>query len=373
MMEAIRRLLESRGHQVATYFRSSLELRAQRLGPFKAFFSGIYNVPSQRRMAKFIAAESPDCVLAQNVFPLLSPSILVACRKAGIPVLMRCPNYRLICPNGKFMTGGQICERCAGGKEYWCALRNCEQNVFKSAGYALRSMIARQMALFKNNVDVFLVLTHFARQKLIDNGFAPERVQVLSALADPTSFQPKPSLDPGSYIGFVGRVTPEKGIHQLIEVARSLPYIPFKIAGQLQHQSKPLSHMPNNVEILGQLTHQQLQHFYHSSRIIVTPSQWYEGLPVVILEAMLSAKPVICSRIGGLSEVVDDERTGLLFKHDSIIDLQNKIRLLWEHPEMCRNLGLLGREKAISKYSPDEFYKTLIKSYRSIFKIKKET
>jgi glycosyltransferase involved in cell wall biosynthesis len=261
------------------------------------------------------------------------------------------------------MTNGEVCERCAGGHEYWCVLRNCEQDIFKSAGYALRGGVARQLALFKNNVDIFLVLTRFARQKLIENGFAPERIQILSALADSRAFQPVPVSQPGTYIGFVGRVTPEKGIHQLIEAARSLPYIPFKIAGQYKDNANRLSDVPENVEFLGQLNHEQLQRFYHGARIIVVPSQWYEGLPVVILEAMLSAKPVVCSRLGGLSEVVDDEKTGLLFQHHNVSDLQEKIGFLWNHPSLCQILGSAGRAKAEIEYSPDTFYERLINAY----------
>ncbi len=363
MVEAIQELLEKNNHQVLPYIRSSLELQEMPFGHIKAFFSGIYSIRARKAFDHFLTDEKPNLVLVQNVFPLFSPSILLACRRAGVPVMMRCPNYRLICPNGLFMTQGQLCERCSGGKEYWCVLRNCEQNLLKSTGYALRGAFARQLALFKNNVDMFLVLTPFAKRKLIDNGFPSERIQVLSALADLSAFQAIPDEHPGSYVGFVGRISSEKGVDLLIEVAKRLPYISFKIAGRYEEHDPLVQRAPENIEFLGHLDKAALIRFYQQAMMIVVPSRWYEGLPVVIIEAMLSAKPVICSRLGGLPDIVDDQVTGLLFRHDDTSDLTDQVKWLWDHPSLSRRLGLAGRKKAEDEYSPEAFYARLMRAY----------
>ena len=363
MVEAIQALLEERGHHVLPYIRSSLQLQDMALGRVQAFFSGIYNVNAKREFLRFLTIRKPDLVLIQNLFPLLSPSILVACRRMGAPVIMRCPNYRLICPNGRMMTKEQICEKCSGGKEYWCLLNNCEDNLFKSTGYALRNFVARQLQLFQNNVDVFMVLTPFARQKFIDNGFSPQRVQVLSALVEPNSFQPKPTVNTGSYVGFVGRVSPEKGVDTLIGAARLLPDIPFKVAGPYDQETLRTLELPPNVSFLGQLDRKALELFYQEARMIVVPSRWYEGLPVVILEAMISAKPIICSRLGGLPDIVDEGKTGLLFQHNRCSDLKEKIEWLWSRIDTCHYFGVAGRKKAETEYHPDAFYERLMFAY----------
>lgn len=371
MIEAIQNLLETRGHQVAPYMRSSLELNEMRFGRAHAFFNGIYSVGAQRDMARFLRREKPDLLLAQNLFPLFSPSILVACRKADIPVIMRCPNYRLICPNGLLMTGGAICEKCSGGKEYWCVLQNCEQNLFKSAGYALRNMVARRLSLFHENVDIFMVLTAFAKQKLLENGFAPDRVQVLSALADPSAFPAVPATAAtalGRYVGFVGRVSPEKGVDLLVQAAATLPHIPFKIAGSYDPNDNVTQQAPQNVAFLGNLDREPLIRFYQQARMLVTPSRWYEGLPVVMIEAMLCAKPVIGSRLGGLPDVVEDGRTGLLTPAGDIKALAAAIQRLWDSPEQARQFGLAGRRKAESEYAPDAFYARLMTAYETSLK-----
>jgi len=219
-IDAISNLLTEKGHTIVPYIRSSLEVPNIKLGRLRAFFSGIYNVNAKREMENLLDREKPDIVCVQNLFLLISPSVLVACGKANVPVVMRCPNYRLMCPSGLFMTNGAICERCAGGKEYWCVLKNCEDDIFKSLGYALRGFVANYFSLFKDNVDVFMVLTEFAKKKLIQNGFSSKQVQVISGLANPGRFQPDFNKNNGRYVGFVGRVSPEKGIDLFVEAAK---------------------------------------------------------------------------------------------------------------------------------------------------------
>ncbi len=232
MVDTIINLLKQKGHIVVPYIRSSLEIQRMSLGKLRAFFNGIYNVKAKQSMQALLARENPDLVFAQNVYPLISPSVLVACREHGVPVIMRCPNYRLICPNGLFMSKGEVCERCSGGREYWCILRNCENDIFKSMGYALRGYVARRFSLFKNNVDVFMVLTEFARQKLIKNSFNTERIRVISGLADMSLIPNGSEIKEGKYVAFAGRISSEKGIDIVLKAAKMLPDIPFKIAGK---------------------------------------------------------------------------------------------------------------------------------------------
>lgn len=369
-IDAISKLLKDKGHRIVPYIRSSLEVPEMKLGRLKAFFTGIYNVRAKREMENLLDRETPDLVFVQNLFPLISPSALVACGKANVPVVMRCPNYRLMCPSGLFMTNGALCERCAGGKEYWCVLKNCEQDIFKSSGYALRGFVANYFSLFQNNVDVFMVLTEFAKEKLLQNGFSSKQVQVISGLANPGCFQPDFNKNNGRYVGFVGRVSPEKGIDLLVESAKTLPDLPFKVAGNFDRTLDLVRQAPLNIEFTGQLNPDALIEFYAQARMILAPSKWYEGLPMAVIEAMLSGKPVVCSNIGGLPEIVDDGISGLLFHHNDAKDLTEKIQMLWDDQKRCRGMGMAAREKAEKEYSPDSFYQRFMNACESALRNK---
>ena len=119
---------------------------------------------------------------------------------------------------------------------------------------------------------------------------------------------------------------------------------------------------------MGQLDQAALTAFYARARMIAVPSKWYEGLPMAVVEAMLSSKPVVCSDIGGLPEIVDDGVTGLLFHFDDAGDLTEKIQRLWNDPKLCIEMGMAAREKAVNAYSPDIFYQRLMDAFERALK-----
>jgi glycosyltransferase involved in cell wall biosynthesis len=97
---------------------------------------------------------------------------------------------------------------------------------------------------------------------------------------------------------------------------------------------------------------------------VVVPSSWYEGFPNVILEAMRSKKPVICSNIGGLPEIVDNGETGLLFEAGNSEDLADKILYLWDRPQLCKQMGEAGYSKLLREYTPSRYYERLWQVYQ---------
>ncbi len=369
-------LLEMHGHTVITFFRRSTEIPRMLLGNLRAFFSGIYNPFTERKLRWFIAKHKPDVVHVHNLFPLISPSALIACKRSGIPVVMTVHNYRLICPNGLFLSHGEVCERCARGREYWCVIRNCEGSFPKSLGYALRNWVARKGRFFKDNVSVFAALTEFQKKRLVEEGYSEDRIAVIPNFA---TAENKQLSQEGVYVGFAGRISPEKGVQILMDAARRIPDIPFRVAGKVDRMPELLNHVPDNFKFEGHLSKELLDDFYASCRMIILPSIWFEGLPLVVVEAMLRGIPVICSRrgipvirsqIGGLPEIVDDGVTGLFFEPGNSGQLADKIRYLWDRPDLCRKMGQAGREKALREYSPDRYYERLMAVYEKAHTLK---
>jgi hypothetical protein len=106
------RLLADHGHEVFWFRRSSAEIVGSVSGSVKAFFTGIHNPFAARALARYLDENPADLVQVQNLYPLLSPSIFRPIKEQGIPIVMRCPNYRLFCPNGLHMVHGKVCEKC---------------------------------------------------------------------------------------------------------------------------------------------------------------------------------------------------------------------------------------------------------------------
>lgn len=366
VVDSVRELLIAHGHRVTEYRRSSAELNGHAIGKAKAFFSGIYNPLAGIALRQKLDICRPDVVHVHNLYPLISPSVLVECRRAGLPVVMTVHNYRLICPNGLHMVHDEVCDECADGHEYRCVSKRCEGSFFKSLGYALRNAIARKLHLFRDNVTIYAALTEFQRRRLVAAGYPAERIAVVPNMVNGIA---APAQELGDWVGYVGRVSPEKDIPTLMGVAANEADVPFKAAGAYERMPQLLDEAPRNFEFLGHLHQEELRRFYRNSRIIVLCSTWYEGFPTILAQAMLHGKPIVCSRIGGLPEIVDDGVTGLLFEPGNAEDLASKIRYLWDRPDLCRQMGQAGREKALREYSPEKYYERLMAAYRTAIEL----
>jgi glycosyltransferase involved in cell wall biosynthesis len=361
VLEAEERLLTERGHEVLRFRRSSADIASIRFGKLRAFVSGLGGGAIRKEFARLLEAERPDIVHVHNLYPLISPAVLEVCRQANVPVVMTVHNFRLVCPNGLFFSRGSVCERCSGGKEYWCVLRNCEESPPKSLGYALRNAIARRHHYFDRNIDIFAVLTEFQRRKLTQTGFPPARTVMLPNMCE---FPPAPEDHGiGDRVGFLGRMTLEKGVHVFVEAARRCPDLPFQAAGSWGSAAEPPFSAPKNLDLFGELPHDRVARFLSQCRAVVFPSLCYEVFPITLIEAMLNGRAVVASRTGGIPEIVLDGVTGLLFEPGDAQDLADKLRYLWERPQLCRQMGEAGKARAVKEYGGDAHYERLMAIY----------
>jgi glycosyltransferase involved in cell wall biosynthesis len=362
MVESVARLLENKGQEVRFLRRSSAEIPGMLFGRTRAFLSGIYSASARRDARAFLREYRPDVVHIHNLYPFLSPWILRDFRTAGVPIVMTLHNYRLVCPNGLCLSHHEVCERCAGGREYWCVLRNCEGNPAKSLGYALRNWVARRARLYLDNVTLYTSPTLFLRDWLAKWDVPVDRIRILPNM---NSIEGKTGTEClGDYVAFVGRLSPEKGVDVLLQSARQCPEIEFRVAGDDACAGDLKRCAPGNVRFLGKLGRDELQVFYSNARMVVAPSLFYEGFPLVIVEAMVKGRPVVCSRIGGLPEIVEEGKTGLCFTPGDVSELASAIRRLWQDASLCRRLGEAGRVKALRNYAPERYYDSLMRIYQ---------
>jgi glycosyltransferase involved in cell wall biosynthesis len=367
VIDRLVQLLAARGLVVQRFSRSSEEIERTRLGKIPTFFSGIHNPFSKKAFELFLRETRPDVVHIHNLYPLISPSILPVCTAQGVPVVMTVHNFRLACPNGLLLSHGEACHRCLGGREYWCVFRNCEDSLFKSAGYALRTAAARMLRRYYDHVDHFLCLSAFQRDLLVNEGLPADRATVLPNPMNLPGVEPGGWRD-GDYVAYVGRISPEKDIPTLIEAARRLGDVPFKFAGSYHRMPEVTQRNPNNCQFLGQLDAEDLAQFYLNARMVVFATRCYEGFPTVLLEAMSHGLPVVCSRIGGLPEIVEEEKTGLLYEPGNVDELADRIRMLWQNPALCRKLGGAGRRKVREEYAAELLLDRLLGIYETVIK-----
>jgi glycosyltransferase involved in cell wall biosynthesis len=359
MFDAIVRLLRENGDEVRSYERDSKDV-AGFSSKLRASFSGIYSFSARREVDALLTEVQPDAVHVHNLYPLISASVMSACYKRGFPVLMRCPDYRFICPTSCCYNRDGMCERCKKGSEYWCVIKNCRGNYPESVAYALRASANRMLGLYRDNVDCLLPPSQFVSNRLVEAGFPERKVCVIPNMVTiPDQYT---EGGDGEYVGYAGRLTVEKGIDVLMDSAVKTG-LPIRLAGAFVNDHKWTKYASDKIQFLGALKRAQLSDFYARARFVVVPSVWHETFGLVAAEAMAHGRPVIVSKVGGLQEVIEDGVTGLLVEPGDADDLAAKMEHLWNNPDICRQMGLAARKRAVEQFSKNAYYPRLKQAY----------
>lgn len=365
VVEATMQVLAQNGDDARLVMKSSRDLENSVLKRINAFWGGVYNIRSYREMRRLLKKHRPDVVHVHSVYPMFSPSALVACRQEGVPVVMTAHNQNMTCPTAHHLYKGQICEECIGGHELRCVVKNCRENILESSAYALRATVARRLRLFHDNVNVFIAFTPFGKEKLMQAGVREDQIAVVPnpvPVIEGTTDRP---ASKGKYVAFAGRVSTEKGVDVFLAAAMQMPDVAFKVAGDGPVLSEMKAGAPQNVEFLGRLGGDQLHEFYRAARLVVVPSVCYDQFPMVAVESMARGLPLIASRIGGLPYLVDEEISGLLFEPGNPDDLVRKVRRLWDDPQLSDQMGRAGRQKVMQQYNRDAYYHNLMAVYKT--------
>lgn len=345
-------MLSGLGHEVTQLRMSTEGLRESAVGKVKGFVAGIYSPDGVKAMREALQREKPDVVNVHSLYPFISPAALRECKRVGVSVIMTVHNFRLICPTGLFMRNGGPCEYCLEkGNEWGCVKFNCENSILKSIGYAARNAVARLKRHYIECVDKFACITDFQRRKLIEAGFPAEKVTLIPNSVDVT----EESMPPiGDYVAFCGRLSREKGIDLIIDVARRHPEIPFKLAGECR-EAELVENLPSNVELVGYKTGKELTEFYRNARFMVMASRWYEGFPMSILESAQHHKAVIGPDHGGFTEIIGkgEDAIGMLFEPGNGDALDAAVNRLWNDENLTIELGQKAHLKLISQYSTE--------------------
>lgn len=341
-------LLTSSGHDVHTLVVSNDAIASFRDKVLTAFRT-VENPIGIAAMAHAIDRLRPDIVHVHNFFPLLSPGIYKACRREGIAVVQTLHNYRPICASGQLFRDGQVCQLCLHGSPVWGLAYRCYRGSLTGSA-ALTRMIAvhRRRGTWQNDVDRFIALTEFGRRLFVEAGFPNKRIDVKpNFLEDPG----EPPNIPRDGVLFVGRLSPEKGVAALI-AASSRYSFPLRIVGDGPEIHSLRRCAGANVKFLGSMSRGAVLEEMTRAAVVAVPSLWYEGFPLVVIEAFACATPVVASRIGALAELIEDGQTGLLASPGSSIKLGECLMQILKNPTLARRFGHSARQTFLARYTP---------------------
>ena len=350
-------LLRRQGHEVRTLLRHNDELRAMR--PAAAALQTFGSAGTRRDLQTELERFRPTVVHVHNWFPLLSPSLHRTCAQAGVPVVQTLHNFRLACPQAMFLRDGRVCEDCLGRAPLPAVRHACYRGSHaQTAVLAGTLMLHRALGTWRH-VSVFVALNEFCRRKFVQAGLPAERIAVKP------NFVEAPEPADGLRVGFLfaGRLAAEKGIAVLAEALRIRPSRErLRVIGD-----GPLAGVLrgiDGIEMTGTLGLQEVQHHMQTARALVLPSIWYENFPRTLVEAYASGLPVIASRLGALSELVQDGETGLLFEPSNAAALADRMAWAEAHPQEMARMGRRARDVYEAEYTPERNHALLSDIYR---------
>jgi glycosyltransferase involved in cell wall biosynthesis len=356
-------LLGALGHDVECFTVHNDQL--QEMGRVRSAVSTIWNRGLARRIGERIRRHGSEVVHFHNTFPLISPAAFCAARARGAAVIQTLHNYRLLCPRAQFLRDGRPCEECLGKTFPWPGVRHACYRDSRCASAAVAAMLTvhRLRGTWQNDIDVYIALTEFARQKFIEGGLPASRI-----IVKPNFVQPDPGPGPGGggHVLFVGRLSAEKGIQTLLDAWRPGEMdVPLKIVGDgpLAPLVRQAAAGHPGIQWLGRRPLEEVCGCLGQAEALVFPSLWYEGLPRTIIEAFATGTPVIASRLGAMAGLVDDGRTGLLFEPGNARDLAARVRRCMDDAGLRQRMRAAARAEFEAGYTAERNGRMLERIY----------
>ncbi|MEU6372728.1 glycogen synthase [Streptomyces sp. NPDC046909] len=256
-------------------------------------------------------------------------------------------------------------------------------------GYALSSWAERTAI---ESADAVIAVSGAMREDILAcyPALDPARVHVVHNGIDTTLYRPdhgtealtRIGLDPDRpFVLFVGRITRQKGVPHLLRAVRDIdpaaqvvlcagaPDTP-EIDREFRELFQELSSVREGVHWIPQMLPRPdvIQLLTHAA-VFVCPSV-YEPLGIVNLEAMACGTPVVASQVGGIPEVVDDGKTGVLVRVDDDFEpaLARALDSVLGDPEGARRMGEAGRERAVGEFGWDAVARRTVRLYEEILK-----
>ncbi len=258
-------------------------------------------------------------------------------------------DYSLICAKRRLVYRGA---RCTGPGFTKCLACSSEhygpaKGIPTMLGHRLMSPMERTVVdMFlpiSNAVAVGNGLTERALPYQVIPNFVPDDLEVSRDHTESYTAR----LPDGDYILFVGDLARDKGIHILLDAYAELGDAPPLVLIGRKCSDTP-AEFPPNVIFLDSWPHEAVMEAWRRCSLAVVPSVWPEPFGLVALEAMASGRPVIASKIGGLSDAMIDGETGLLVAPGDPTALAHALRHLLADRDLREQMGQAGRRRSES-------------------------
>jgi len=332
-----KKLLIKSGFEIVEYFKDNNNIKGI-FYKIKILFNLFFSFSTFFEIDKIIKDKKPDLAHIHNIYPIISPSIYFVLKKYKIPIIHTIHNFRFFCSNGFCLKNGKICIKCE---------TNSIKNIFnicskekKEYDFLLKIIIyiTRLFNLFKK-IDFFIVPSDFIKNKLLNIGISASKVIIKRysiEIPDRSSYLIRKDLL--NYFIFVGRLSEEKGITQLVDAFKLLDPIKLIVLGDGPLKEELIIKLKNenisNVQLIGYIKGEQKQLFISKSLALIIPSIWFEIGPLTAVESLSLGVPIIVNNVGATKEFLINNYNGFLYEADKADSLRNVLLKLIDMKEI---------------------------------------
>lgn len=354
----------------------------------------IYSKEAREKFQALCERVQPDVVHMNLVHRQITLSILDApyLKQHKVPVLFTSHDYILVCPNYVMLDGaGEVCDACLGGHFTNCLKRKCVKDSTAKSGMGMLEAEYLKLHGSYRKIDCIVAPSQFMRSKLLEGGLPTQQViymqnfakqEILDNAKDGTDRTDRDN----PYLLFFGRLSSEKGVDILVDAfIKALSSLPGKlhlvIAGDGPERQSIESKVANagaeaseRIELVGFQSGKDMQRYVERASFAIASSRWRENMPYSIVEAFALGTPVIGTNIGGIPELVDEGRTGLLCEPCDVDSLSQAIlrgTALVQDGDAYAAMQENCRTYVLDRCSQDKYMKDLTALYQGLIDSKK--
>lgn len=311
-------------------------------------------------------------------FQFMTLSLISAANKAGRKTFLSIYDYWLFCPTVMLVDPDkQFCSRAHGS---WCV--ECLPKKLRSFQRILLSFRRNLVGHYLDMVDGFHVLSEHSRSVLEHYGIERDKIHVVP-LTLPMEFQSisdrGASPDHPYTILFAGWLNERKGLHRLLEampaVLKQFPEARLiAIGGKVRFGAEYENQLDeiidtngfrDRVTFTGHLPPAAIKEYIQNSAVVVIPEQYENMSPLLMIEAMSMAKPVVISKAGGIPEFIEDGVSGWLADPLEPGDFADKIIRVFRDPDQAKPMGEKARQSILTKCDDEVIWDKTRRMYGS--------
>ena len=336
----------------------------------------VFNVKSFFKTYKVVRINKIDIVHTHNFFYMASPSVFWAIKLARAKVVQTIHNYRIFCLAGTFFYNGKVCQDCIYSNIYKSGIkRACFKNsYFASAILAFSNFFNKLIGTWNNKIDAYLVLTPFVKEIFCQSNFKIDSNKIIVRPNHGANIGFIPITERDNFFLYIGRISEEKGIFEMLNywANRKEPLIIAGTGESVQEEKlkKLIQGFPESkIQFIGKQDAHQVANLLKKCKALIFPSIWFEGMPMILLEAMSTGAMILMKENSNLKSLIVDKYNGLVYSNKNHFNKVLDEIAIFESPNLYISIQRQAYHDYEANYAIKNAAASLEKIYENLIKI----